>query len=123
MQLLFHALLYMRKGAESKSVNISSRPARLIDTFSIALSQETNLHCFSMMLKQYTNTQRTEVENKITTITAQEVSLGKVKDQNVITFFKNMVKIHKEFVTEGKTVNSTVRCFAWHKNYAAVTSK
>jgi len=55
----------MRKGAESKSVNISSRHARSIDTFSIALSQETSLHCFSTMLKQYTNTQRTEVENKL----------------------------------------------------------
>jgi hypothetical protein len=70
----------MRTGAESKSVNISFRPARSIDTFSIALSQETSLHCFSMILKKYTNTQRTELENKITTITAQEVSLAKVKD-------------------------------------------
>jgi hypothetical protein len=77
----------MRKGEESKSVNISSRPARSIDTFSIALSQETSLHCFSMMLKQYTNTQRTKVENKITTITAQEVSLAKVKDQNAYHIF------------------------------------
>jgi hypothetical protein len=40
-----------------------------------------------MMMKQYTNTQRTAVENKITTITAQEVSLAKVKDQNSYHIF------------------------------------
>jgi hypothetical protein len=77
----------MRKGARSDPVNISSRPARSIDTFSIALSQETSLHYFSMMLKQYINTQRKEVENKIITITAQEVSLAKVKDQNAYHIF------------------------------------
>jgi len=54
VQILFHALLEMTKGAESKSVNNSSRHARSINTFLIALSQETSLHCFSMMLKQYT---------------------------------------------------------------------
>jgi len=40
-----------------------------------------------MILKPYTNTQSTEVENKITTITAQEVSLAKVKDQNAYHIF------------------------------------
>jgi len=40
-----------------------------------------------MMLKQYTNTQRTEVENKISTITAQEVSLAKVRDQYACYIF------------------------------------
>jgi hypothetical protein len=40
-----------------------------------------------MMLKQYTNTQRTKVENIITTIAAQEVSLARVKDQNAYHIF------------------------------------
>jgi len=40
-----------------------------------------------MMLKQYANTQRTEVENIISTTTTQEVSLAKVKNQNACHIF------------------------------------
>jgi hypothetical protein len=98
------------RSTESKSVNISSRPARTIHFLSCTVTGDNS------SLFQYdaetTHTEQ-EVENKITTTTtAQNVLLAKVKDQNAYhIFFINMVSMHKEFVTEGETVNSTYRCW------------
>jgi hypothetical protein len=89
-------------------VNISSRPARAIQLLNCTVTGDKS------SLFQYdaeTTHNEEELENKITTITAQKVFLAKVNDQNVYhIFFTNMLPIRKEFVTEGRTLKSMYRC-------------
>ena len=107
VKILFHAVLWMRKGAESKSLNISSRPTRSIDTLNYIVTRHKS-SLFQYDAERIHTEQ--EVENNITTIKPKKFHLPKSRIRILNTVFINMVSIHKEFVTEGKTVNSMYWC-------------